>query len=90
MDQTTQQQFEQRMRELDAAGIAALFDAAREYHTKHARGPGGAAVCICGHGCGGSAACRGLAVLRDLFRYGQWGDPTWKERYECIAKAFDR
>lgn len=30
---------------------------------QHPRGPGGAAMCYCGAGCGGSAACAMLKVL---------------------------
>jgi hypothetical protein len=40
--------------------IDALFEVCRSQH----RGAGGAAICICGAGCGGSKACRGLSVLQ--------------------------
>jgi hypothetical protein len=89
MDNAT---FEQNMLELDRQGIRALFDAAGEYHQKHNKGPGGAAVCVCGAACGGSSACRGLAVLRDLFRYMDIDRPTsvWAERFKFIQECFDR
>ena len=30
---------------------------------------GGAAVCICGHGCGGCGACQMLREIRDFIAY---------------------
>ena len=35
----------------------------------HGKGPGGAAMCVCGAPCGGSAACSMVAMLRNLIRY---------------------
>ena len=84
------QEHEQRQRELDADGIAGLFRAVGEYHRKHSNGPGGAAICICGAGCDGSRACRGLEILCDLFRYAEWGDERWRERYEMLQRCFGR
>jgi len=46
-----------------------LKAACRAVHEKQ-RGPGGAAVCICGMGCGGSSACSALGILRNHIRYG--------------------
>lgn len=40
--------------------VNALLAACRGQH----RGAGGAAICICGEGCGGSAACGGLSLLK--------------------------
>ena len=80
---------ERRLQELDAEGVLALVEAAGEYHQKHSRGPGGAAMCICGAGGGGSKACRGLAVIRTFLRYAKWGDPEWQERYERLQRLFD-
>jgi len=42
------------------SNISALFIACSKQH----RGAGGAAICICGAGCGGSAACNGLSLLK--------------------------
>ena len=78
---------EQKMRELDRAGIQALFAACGEFHAKHSRGPGGAAICICGAACGGSEACRGLALLRNFFRYAKWGDESWREQFELLSES---
>ena len=38
----------------------ALQEAARSTH----KGSGGAAMCICGAGCGGSSACNALSMLK--------------------------
>lgn len=84
------QAHEERLNELDVEGVRELFRAAEEYHQKHSKGPGGAAVCVCGSGGGGSKACRGLSVLRELFRYAEWGDPKWRERYEMLQQWFGR
>ena len=81
---------EKRMRELDREGIRELFRAAGEYHQKYSKGPGGAAVCVCGAACGGSEACRGLAAVRDFLRYASWGDPGWEERYNFLRECLDR
>lgn len=75
--------------ELDAEGIRELRVAAQEYHNRHSRGPGAAAMCICGNGTGGSKACRGLAVIRDLFRYANFDDPQWRERFEFVQRCLD-
>lgn len=40
--------------------ISALFNACSKEH----RGAGGAAICICGAGCGGSSACNALNLLK--------------------------
>ena len=42
------------------ASVDALLAACQKQH----RGAGGAAICICGASCGGSAACAGLWLLR--------------------------
>ena len=81
--------YPEHMRDLDAKNIAALFEACGEYHAKRSR-PGGAAICICGHGCGGSSACSGLSILRDLFRYADFKDPNWRERFEFVQRCLDR
>ncbi len=50
----------------------ALRDACCDYHGNKKRGgggPGGARVCVCGAGCGGSVACNMLAELRSMIRY---------------------
>lgn len=51
-----------RRRELLWDGWIALLAACRAQHPNK---PGGAAMCICGAGCGGSAACRMLRELRE-------------------------
>lgn len=54
----------------DAAMVARELKAAcRAIHEQN-KGPGGAVVCICGMGCGGSSACLALGILRDMVRYG--------------------
>lgn len=84
------QTHEERLKELDTEGVRELFQAAGEYHQKHSKGPGAAAMCICGAGCGGSRACRGLGVLRDLFRYADFDDTKWIERFQFVRDCFDR
>jgi len=82
------QEHEDRLRQLDIAGVIALFEAAGDYHQKHSTGPGGSAICVCGAGCGGSKACRGLSVIRDLFQYADLDDPKWRERFEFVRQCF--
>jgi hypothetical protein len=65
--------------------ILALKQACSEYHNKHSGGPGGAAICICGHACGGSAACNGLGMIRNLLRYHDPSSSDWEERRDIIA-----
>jgi hypothetical protein len=36
----------------------------------HRSGAGGARICICGAGCGGSRACNGLYLLQSALKYG--------------------
>jgi hypothetical protein len=84
------QTHEERLKELDAEGVRELFRACGEYHQKHSKGPGAAAMCVCGTGCGGSKACRGLSVVRGFLRDAEWGDPRWKVRYELMQQWFDR
>lgn len=48
--------------EQDLKDLDQLWTLCRKGH----KGPGGAAICICGAGCGGTAACRGLAVYRRI------------------------
>jgi len=79
----------ERLKKLDTEGIQALREAANDYHAKHSRGPGGAAVCVCGAGGGGSKACRGFAVIRDVFRYANFDCPEWRARFEEIPRAID-
>jgi hypothetical protein len=57
----------------------ALRDACSDYHHNKKRGgggPGGARVCVCGAGCGGSTACSMLSELRSMIRY---ADPVTAE-----------
>lgn len=75
------------LKKLDAEGLRALFVACGEYHAKHNKGAGGARMCICGAGCGGSPACRGLSVLRDLFRYADFNSQEWRNRFEFVQKS---
>lgn len=72
------------MRRLDTEGLHALRDAVREYHAKHSKGPGGAAICVCGAACGGSKACRGFSILRDIVRYANPKDPKWLQQVEFV------
>lgn len=87
---TSNVEHQERLDQLDAEGIRELFRACGDYHQKHSKGPGAAAVCVCGAGCGGSKACRGLSVVKEFLRYAKWGDPKWEKRYEQIASWFDR
>jgi hypothetical protein len=75
---------EKSMRELDVEGIRELFVACQEYHQKHSRGPGGSAMCVCGFGCGGSKACRGLALVRDFFRHNDPESPEFSTRFAAM------
>jgi len=47
--------------------VDALFKAC---HDSHRSGAGGARICICGAGCGGSDACNGLYLLQAALKYG--------------------
>lgn len=48
----------------------ALRAACRAAHTAEMKGRMGAAVvCVCGHGCGGCAACGMLSLLRSFLIY---------------------
>lgn len=59
-----------RQREHAFASWQALRKVCGEQHAKEMKGrAGAAAVCVCGHGCGGCSACSGLGMLRDLIRY---------------------
>lgn len=53
---------------------------------QHPRRAGGAAMCICGAGGGGSHACQMLATLRDLIRYlpDESLSPEWRERLDLF------
>lgn len=84
----TLEEYKEHLHKLDMEGVAALFDAAHEYHKKRARS-GGAAICICGMGSGGSKPCRGLRVLRDLFMH-EWGSEKGHEQWERIQRVMDR
>ncbi len=46
----------------------ALRDACGLYHEKNSKGAGGASICVCGAGCGGSYACGALARLTYIAR----------------------
>ena len=70
-----------------AEGVQSLFKAANEYHMKRSR-PGGAAMCVCGAGGGGSKACSGLAIVRDFFRYAEWGDEKNREMFDELKRNF--
>jgi len=69
--------------------FTALREACSDYHAKHSTGVGGARVCICGAGGGGSNACGDLSEIRNFFRYAEWGDPTWALAYEDLARRLD-
>lgn len=45
-----------------------LVDACNLYHKEKSSGAGGACICTCGRGNGGSAACNGLSILRGIAR----------------------
>jgi hypothetical protein len=48
----------------------ALKQACAVRHAEEMKGRHGAAMmCICGNGCGGTAACSGLRAMYDLIRY---------------------
>lgn len=77
----------ERLAELDAEGIQALFEAAADYHQKHCTVRAGATViCVCQRGGGQSAACRGLSVLQDFFRYANLDSEKWRTRFEQIQQ----
>ena len=57
-------------RERIAADWQALREACNAQHRAEMKGrAGGAVVCLCGHGCGGSAACSMVGRLQNLVRY---------------------
>ncbi len=70
--------------------IKALYKAAGDYHAKQSKGPGGAAICICGAASGGSDACTALALIRDIFRYAdfQSKDANWQAQFKLIQQCF--
>lgn len=80
---------EELLQQLDEQGIDALFDACGEYHKARSR-PGGTAMCVCGMGGGGAAACRGLKLLHELFRNADLGDERWKAEFGRIQRMMDR
>ena len=53
----------------------------------HKGGPGGAAVCVCGAGGGGSEACGALRVLRDIVRYVNVNELSDKNMRDWILKV---
>ncbi len=75
------EQHELRMQELDKQGIAALFEAAKDYHKKHSGPVGVSRTCICGEGHGGSDACRGLQAILSFFRCRSWNYHGREEDY---------
>lgn len=73
----------------DRRALLALRQAACEYHAKHSRGPGAARTCVCGMGGGGSPACDGLRIIRDLLRYADFDDPQWRARFDAVKRAMN-
>lgn len=72
----SEQEQQKRMQELLIQGITDLKTLCRK---SHKGGPGGAAICICGAGGGGSSACGALRVIRDAIRYkGQMSEETMR------------
>jgi hypothetical protein len=63
-----------------------LMEACRKSHSGVA---GGAAMCICGAGGGGSRACSMLAILRDFVRYVPKDklSKEWQEQADKILRA---
>lgn len=68
-------------KELDIANLQALKKACGMTHES---GYGGAAICICGHACGGSPACSGLSILKEFIRYYKPDDPNWEQQREFL------
>lgn len=67
----------------------ALREACRNYHAKHTTGVGGAAICACGMGGGGSLACRPLKMLDELRGEAQdlqFISPSFKEKRQPAPK----
>lgn len=64
----------------------ALREACNDYHVKHSKGAGGAAICVCGASSGGSKACRALSRFQTFFQYSKWGDPNWEIEYEKLVE----
>jgi len=70
----------EREQELTWQRMRALKDACR---ASHKDGPGGAAMCICGAECGGSAACGALMEIRSLLSVAKV-PPAYRPRLEAI------
>jgi methylthioribose-1-phosphate isomerase len=76
---------EEYLKESVIKGMAALKDACLDYHVKHSgSGIGGSHMCVCGHCNGGSAACSGLGLLRNLIRYMELESDEMRNR-PCIS-----
>lgn len=57
-------------RESAMRGWQAIRQACSEVHAREMKGRAGVAViCVCGQGCGGSAACGMLSAIRSFIRY---------------------
>ncbi len=76
-----------KARESGARAARDLRAACNAVHAKQG-GAGGAAICICGQGCGGSAPCSALATLRSNLRYGKIkvGDPHAAAFFEAFSE----
>lgn len=80
---------QERLRELDLEGLHAIRDACLLYHRNHGSGIGGAAMCSCGAGGGGSTACRGLSIIRDFFQAARIDvDPRHEAKLELLREVF--
>lgn len=82
-----EEEHKKKIKELNERAVIDLREAAYEYHKKRSR-PGGAAMCACGMGGGGSSACRAYANLRDFFRYADLDKPEWREAFEDFKRYF--
>lgn len=76
-------------RERLARNWAALRAACLDYHRTYSKGAGGHAMCICGEGCGGSAACSMLKELGDFIVYlpANKLPKEWREMVELLRSV---
>lgn len=78
-----------KIEQRDIESIRELFISASDYHKKNSKGSGGCSKCICGQGSGGSRACAGLSIIRNVFKYHDFKSEDWLKRFLFIKKVLE-